>query len=231
MVSEDRGEWKLLKVWECKGCKLLIKDGRRVFDHECGSDDREKEFSDLRNVIEDKNKAIDEANIIIEQQRNNAKGLEDFIKELNKTITNNNNILSDKEKIIEEQKNIIETNKKVIDGQKNTIAEQDMTIEKQKKNQNKVVEKVVYLNGNNQRVGTDEDIQNINVDIWQKHLKVKDSKDNGYREDIEIEIFERGRGKEKIIIKNGKVLKKPDDIIVIGKQEQEGFVIKGIYRN
>ena len=57
------------------------------------------------------------------------------------------------------------------------------------------------------------------------------SKDIGYREEIEFEIFERGKGREKIIIKNGKVVKKPDDIIVIGDHTSEGFIIKGIYKN
>ncbi len=237
MVSDDKGEWKLLKVWQCKKCKLLIRDARQVFDHNCGVDDKEHELSKLRNIIEERNKTIEEFNIVIEQQNHKVQGLENFVKELNAIIAKGNNTISDIERTVEEQKNIIDENKRIIDSQKKAIIEHDITIETLKKNQNKIVEKVVYVNSgtdNNDstgNIGKDEDVQNISVDIWQKHFRVKDSKDNGYREDIEFEIFERGRGKEKIIIKNGKVLKKPDDIIVIGKYEREGFTIKGIYRN
>ncbi len=230
MADESTGEWKLVKAWECKKCKLLIKDGRQIFDHDCTDDSREYELSKLRSVIEDQNKVIEERsntiqeiNKSVEQQKNYIRSLENSIGEFNDIIISRNNAIIDKEDAIEKQKTII-------DDQKKTIIEQSMTIDAQKKNQNKVIEKIVYVDSNANAIAN-ENVQNINVDIWKKDFRVKDSRDGGYREDIEIEIFEKGKGKEKIIIKNGKVLKKPDDIIVIGKHEPDGFAIKGIYRN
>ena len=57
------------------------------------------------------------------------------------------------------------------------------------KSKNKVIEKIVYLekgsssssgldSSNN---GNDNVVHNINVDIWQKDNRIKDSKDSGYR--------------------------------------------------
>lgn len=224
MVSEDNGEWKLLKVWQCKGCKLLIKDGREVFDHTCNAKDREEELSKLRKIIYDQTHVIEEQNSIIDgrdnavrNQNNKIEGLDNFIKELDTAITEKDREVSAKEQVIESLK------KNIIDLEK-TIADQN-------KHQNKVIEKVVYLDKNAPKTGNNGNVENINVDIWQKDFRIKDSKDEGYREEIEFEIFERGKGREKIIIKNGKVMKKPDDIIVIGKHSPEGFIVRGIYRN
>lgn len=224
MANESMGEWKLVKVWECKGCKLLIKDGREVFDHTCTVKDREDELLTLRNIVEQKNLALEERDKFIDGQRNKIYGLDSFIKELKENMENCNNTIRIKDGTIEEQKT-------VINDQKKTIINQEMTIEEQKKNQNKVIEKVVYLEKNESRTAPNKNIENINVDILQKDFRIKDSKDIGYREEIEFEIFERGKGREKIIIKNGKVIKKPDDIIVIGDHTSEGFIIKGIYKN
>jgi len=207
---------------------LLIKDGRQVFDHACST--KEEELTRLRKNIDDLNHSIEEHNIIIGNKDNFASiqneridYLENAIRELKEIMENRNNEVMTKEKIIEDQKMIIDKNKK-------TIINQEMIIEEQKKNQSKVVEKIVYLD-KNAPIGKNTNVENINVDIWQKDFRIKDSKDEGYREEIEFEIFERGKGREKIIIKNGKIVKKPEDIIVIGKHSSEGFIVKGIYRN
>lgn len=231
MAKESAGEWKLIKAWECKKCKLLIKDGRQVFDHKCSLSDKEDELLRLRKIIENQDQTIAEQKVIVENRdkvvdskKEKIDGLENFIKELNESIESKDNDIKIKEQIIEDQKVIIDNNKK-------TIINQEMTIEEQKKNQNKVVEKIVYLEKNAPKIDKGENVENINVDIWQRDYRIKDSKDEGYREEIEFEIFERGKGREKLIIKNGKVVKKPDDIIVIGKHSPEGFIVKGIYRN
>jgi uncharacterized coiled-coil protein SlyX len=246
MADENTGEWKLAKVWECKKCRLLIKDGRKVFDHVCSVKEEEDKLLQLRNILDDKDIALYERDKFIDSQKNKifslenrVNGLENFIKELDETIRvyNNNTIVKDQ--AIEDQKIIIGEQKKTIDSQSMTIEEQRDTLENQKKSKNKVVEKIVYLEKGSGSTpgldspnnGNDNVVRNINVDIWQKDNRIKDSKDSGYREEIEVEIFERGKGKEKIIIKNGKVIKKPDDIIIIGQNTQEGFVVKGIYRN
>lgn len=237
MAKESMGEWKLVKVWECKGCKLLIKDGREVFDHACSPKDEESEISSLRNIIDDKNLALEERDKFVDSQKikiDNQKekidiqkekidGLDSFAEELKGNIEDCNNTIMVKDRIIDEQKT-------VIDDQKKTIINQEMTIEEQKKNNNKVIEKVVYLERSSSRTDN-ENIEKLDVDIFQKDYRIKDEKDKGYRDEIEFEIFERGKGREKIIIKNGKVMKKPDDIIVIGERTSEGFIVKGIYRN
>jgi len=224
MAKDSAGEWKLVKVWECKKCKLLIKDGRNVFDHTCTIKDKEDELLTLRNIIDHKNLALEERDKFIDVHKNKIYGLENFIKELKENIENCNNTVRIKEGLIEEQK-------KVIDDQKKTIINQDMKMDEQKKNRNNVIEKIVYLDRNVSNTTANKNIGSINVDIWQKDFRIKDSKDIGYREEIEFEIFERGKGREKIIIKNGKVIKKPDDIIIIGEHTSDGFITKGIYRN
>jgi chromosome segregation ATPase len=245
MAEDNTGEWKLLKVWECKKCKLLINDGRKVFDHTCTVKEEEDKLLVLRKTIDDRDLSIEERDKFIDGQKikisslnKRIEGLEHFITELNIEISSCNNTVLTRDKVIEEYKMDIESHKKVIDGHKKTIddqhikiEEQNATIENQKKNQGKVVEKVVYLEKGTSNTINDNIISDINVDIWQKNDRIKDSKDSGYREEIDVEIFERGKGKEKIIIKNGKVIKKPDDIIIIGKKTPEGFIIKGIYRN
>lgn len=238
MTSEENGEWQLLKVWKCKKCKLLIHDAREVFDHVCSAKEEENKLLALRKTIEDRDISIDERDKFIDNQKikinalnNRIEGLENFIKELNAAIDGCNNTVATKDKIIEEQKIVIEDHKKIICGQNVTIEEQNSTIENQKKNQGKIVEKVVYLEKGVPNTDENKVVDNINVDIWRKDDRIKDSKDSGYREEIEVEIFERGKGKEKIIVKNGKVIRKPDDIIIIGKNTSSGFIIKGIYRN
>lgn len=223
MASEDKGEWKLLKVWQCKGCKLLIHDGRDVFDHTCSARDKEYELdklrkmlSDLENTIEEQRKIIEDKNKAINNRVTKNEGLENFIKELNSSLA--------------EKDDIIKTRDQAIDDKKKTIIDLERVIAEQKKNSNKVIEKIIYLDKNN-KSEKEEGIENINVDIWQKNDRIKDSKEEGYREEIEVEIFERGKGREKVIIKSGKVIKKPEDIILIGKNSQEGFIVKGIYRN
>jgi chromosome segregation ATPase len=259
MASEDKGEWKLLKVWQCKKCKLLINDGRQVYDHVCTVKEEEDKLLALRKIIYDRDASLEERDKFIDSQRTKidalnkrTEGLEHFITELNIEISSRNNMVGVKDGIIEEQKIAIEEykvaieghkavieecnesiddHKKTIDRQHAEIEEQNLTIENQKKNQVKFVEKVVYLEKGISTGGNDSYINDINVDILQKDAHIKDSKDSGYREEIEVEIFERGKGKEKIIIKNGKVIKKPDDIVIIGKKTPEGFIVKGIYRN
>ena len=245
MAEDNIGEWKLLKVWQCKKCKLLIHDGRKVFDHVCTVKEEEDKLLALRKIIDDRDLSIEERDKFIDDQKTKigslnkrVEGLEHFITELNIEISSCNNTVLAKDQVIEEHKATIESHKKVIDDHKKTIDdrhmkidEQSATIENQKKNNGKVVEKVVYLERGTSNNDNDDIVRNINVDIWQKDDRIKDSKDSGYREEIEVEIFERGKGKEKVIIKNGKVIKKPDDIIIIGKKTSEGFTIKGIYRN
>ncbi len=224
MVSEDKGEWKLLKVWQCKACKLLIKDGRDVFDHTCNAREIEDELAKLRkivaeqqNIIEEQKVIIEEKNKAIEKWNGRTDGLENFIKELNSALVEKDNDIKIKDQIIE--------------NKKKTIIDLEGIIAEQKKSTNKVIEKVVYLDKNTPKTEQNKSVNNINVDIWQKNDRIKDSKDEGYREEIEVEVFERGKGREKVIIKNGKVIKKPDDIILIGKNSQEGFIVKGVYRN
>jgi uncharacterized coiled-coil protein SlyX len=287
MADESTGEFKLLKVWECKKCKSLIKDARKISGHGCTVKEEEDKLLEFRKIIDDRDLALDERDKFIDSQKrkidglvSRIEGLEHFIKELNASIDDYNNAKTIKDELMEKQKLVIEDQKKIvdnlnatieeqrtaandqnaaidakiaiIDGQSSTIEnqritiedqkkiianqnvaieEQRSTIENQKRNQSKIVEKIVYLEKGASNADTDKTVNNINVDIWQKDNRIKDSKDSGYREEIEVEIFERGKGKEKIIIKNGKVMKKPDDIIIIGKSSQEGFIVKGIYRN
>jgi chromosome segregation ATPase len=245
MAEDNMGEWKLLKVWQCNKCKLLIHDKRKVFDHVCTVKEEEDKLLTLRKIIDDRDLSIEERDKFIDDQKikidslgKRVEGLEHFITELNIEIHSRNNTVEAKDKIIEEYNVAIESHKKTIDDHKKTIGEQHIkieeqnaTIENQKKNKDKVVEKVVYLEKGTSNISNDNTISDINVDIWQKDDRIKDSKDGGYREEIDVEIFERGKGKEKVIIKNGKVIKKPDDIIIIGKKTSEGFIIKGIYRN
>lgn len=238
MTSEEDGEWQLLKVWKCKKCKLLIHDAREVFDHVCSAKEEEDRLLTLRKIIEDRDISLGERDTYIDNQKmkigvinSKVESLENFIKELDAAIDSCNNTVTERDKTIEEYKTTINDQKKIISGQNVTIEEQKTIIENQKKNSCKVVEKVVYLEKGVSHKGSDNIVDNINVDIWKKDNRIKDSKDSGYREEIEVEIFERGKGKEKIIIKNGKVIKKPEDIIIIGKNTQDGFIVKGIYRN
>jgi hypothetical protein len=258
MANGNIGEWKLLKVWECNKCKSLIKDARKVYDHVCSEKEEEDKLLALRKIIDDRDILLEERDKFIDDQKikicsldKRIEGLEHFIKELNTAIDGYNKTVVMKDKIIEDQRTTIEGNKKLIEDSTRAIEEQkisienhEKTIEEQKisiedhekiienqKNRGKVVEKVVYLEKGSPNNGNDKLINGINVDILQKDYHIKDSKDIGYREEIEIEIFERGKGKEKVIIKNGKVIKKPDDIIIIGKNMPEGFIVKGIYRN
>lgn len=258
MASEEQGEWKLLKIWECKGCKLLLR-GERIFDHSCTTDGKDDPILRLRNTIDNQLHTIDGLNTTIESrestinnQNKKIDGLENFIKELNDIlevryidIEKKDKVLEDHTKVIEDQKividnqtKVIEDQKKTIENDKKTITDREIFIEKQNKNQNKVVEKVVYIEknmstieGNGDGDNFETSVENINVDIWNRDDRIKDSKDEGYREEIEFEMFERGKGREKVIIKSGKVVKKPNDIIVIGKKSPEGFIVKGIYRN
>jgi uncharacterized protein (DUF3084 family) len=266
MTDESMGEWKLLKAWECRKCKLLIKDARKVYDHVCSAKEEEDKLLALRKIIDDRDLSLEERDKFIDGQKikigtldRRIEGLEHFIKELNvaidgynntaevkdkiieelniaikelrETVDGCNNTTAEKDKIIEKQNIAIEDHKKTIYNQRATIEEQNATMENRKKNNGKVVEKIVYLEKGTSNIGNDNVISDINVDILQRDSRIKDSKDSGYREEIEVEIFERGKGKEKIIIKNGKVIKKPDDIIIIGKNTPEGFIVKGIYRN
>jgi len=238
MAKENTGEWKLLKVWECKKCKLLIRDGREVFDHACTEEEKEDVLLRLKNIIKAKDLALEERDKFVDGQRSKIVSLEIFVKELEDVIADFNSGIQAKDKTIDEQKLAIdeqkfaiEEQKITIEEQKKTIISQNITIEDQKKNQNKVIEKIVYLEANASKTNSNNAVESISVDILQRDNRIKDSKDSGYREEIDIEIFERGKGREKIIIKNGKVIKKPDDIIIIGENTSEGFIIKGIYRN
>lgn len=234
MANEEAGEWKLLKVWQCGKCKLLIHDGRKIYDHRCNEKDKEEEILRLRKNIEDLQKIIGEHSIIVENKntiidsnKNRIQGLENFIEELN-------NAIADKDKNVKNCEQTINEKRKIIIELESEIAEL-------KKQSSKVVEKVIYVDQNIKNIDTNEEsndeysnnhiIDNINVDILQRIDRIKDSKDEGYREEIEFEIFAKGKGREKIIVKNGKVVKKPNDIILIGKRSPEGFIIKGIYRN
>lgn len=221
MTSEDKGEWKLVRVWECEKCKLLLKNGREVYGHECDPEKIKDELLSLGKIIEEQKEVEQQLKLYIENlknitedrdryiatQRNRVIGLENFIKELNEVIDDHNKIVETRDETIKELNGII-------DDQKKTIIDQS-----------------VYIDNNGSKAGGNINIENINVDIWNKDYNIKDSKDSGYREEIEVEIFERGKGKERIIIKNGKVVKKPDDIVIIGKNMPEGFIVKGIYRN
>lgn len=197
----------------------------------------DKRIEGLEHFIKELNAAIDGYNSasatkdkVIEEQKIVIEGHKKIIEDCNETIEEQNVVIEDSNKTIEEQNVAIEGYKKTIEGQKSTIEDHKKTIENQK-NSGKVVEKVVYLEKGAPSISNGTIINDINVDILQKDDHIKDSKDSGYREEIEVEIFERGKGKEKVIIKNGKVIKKPDDIIIIGKKTPEGFIIRGIYRN
>ncbi len=233
MAKESAGEWKLLKVWQCKTCRSLIKDGREVFEHTCNIKEREEELSRLRKIIEELNHTVDEKDIVIKNQKTLIEGRDRTIENQNSKIAGLENFIEELNSSIIEKGIEIKNKEQIIDELKTNIIDKEKVITDLNKRQSKVVEKIIYLDKNVPKSESDEEgrIENINVDIYQKNDRIKDSKDEGYREEIEVEIFERGKGREKIIVKNGKVIKKPEDIILIGKNSSEGFVVKGIYRN
>ncbi len=154
-----------------------------------------------------------------------------------------NNIIKEKAeedqyKIIEEQKKTIEGHRRAIDSQKRSIDDRDRTIDEQriviKKKKRIIKDKDIETRGTNnniQKINNNGDNGGINVHILEEGKPIKDSKNIGYREDIEIEIFEKGKGKDRIIIKNGRLTKKPDYIDIIGENTPDGFVMRGIYKN
>lgn len=239
VCSEKEEEDKLLvlrKIIDDRDVSLEERD-KFIDDQKIKIGSLDKRIEGLEHFIKELNAAIDGYNKtvamkdkIIEEQKIAIEDHKKTIEDITKTIEEQNITIEDINKTIEEQNKTIEGHKKAIEEQKLTIEEQQKTIENQK-NRGKVVEKVVYLEKGSPNINNDAIINDINVDILQRDDHIKDSKDSGYREEIEVEIFERGKGKEKVIIKNGKVIKKPDDIIIIGKKMQDGFIVKGIYRN
>ena len=287
MSGELKGEWKLLKIWECHKCKALFRDERRVSEHTCEIKENELTISnkiiekqkgiinDQKVTIEDKDlsiknqkNAIDSQKAIIDEQKgvindqkvtiDEQKGvindqkvtIEDrdlSIKNQKNAIDNQKAIIDeqnmlikmkeeeDQNKIIEDQKRIIEVHRRAIESQKRTIDDRDILIGDQKRTietQKKIIrdkemeEKVV-----NKNIPKFDETNNggIHAHVLEKGKPIKDSKE-GYREDTEIEIFEKGKGKDRIIIKNGRLTKKPDYIDIIGEYTSEGFVMKGIYK-
>jgi hypothetical protein len=282
MSEELKGEWKLLKIWECRKCKALVRDERRVSEHMCEIKENElitsnktieeqkRVIVEQKNIIEEQkgiidgqkgtvedrdlsigkqNETIKNHKETIENQRKMIVGQNKSIEYYKKTIDNQKVIIDEqnkliKEKVEEDQNKIIEDQKRTIDGhrraiesQKRSIDDRDIiinnqkrTIEDQKKiiRDNEIEEKVV--NNNIQQINN-KDNGGIHVHVLERGKLIKDSKDTGYREDTEIEIFEKGKGKDRIIIKNGRLTKKPDHIDIIGEYTPEGFVMKGIYKN
>lgn len=261
MLDGPRGEYKLLKVWECHKCKTLIRLGIDVSRHTCNINENELTLSNK--VVEEQKSLIEEQKSIIEGQKIKIGNINDLIEEHKKTIESQNKSIEyykktiesqkfiigknnkfikekledDQYKVIEDQKNIIERYIKTIESQKRSIQERDITIDKQNgiiENQKKIIrdndleEKTIkkeipkIVDKNNGK---------ICVHILKEGRQIRDSKDVGYRENIEIDIFEKGKGKDRIIIKNGKLTKKPADIDIIGEYTSEGFIMKGIYKN
>ncbi len=335
MADELKGEWKLLKIWECRRCKALIRFGRNISDHKCNIDENEllvqnKTIDEQKRIIEyqirtieDQNKVSDEKDKYIEKQKkeiedqnklseekvkyienqkeeieqqlklseDTCKEKDDIIKEKDKTIEEHKNIINiqkvsidNRDRSIEDQKRTIESNRKAIDNltvkavsRDKVIAEQTRVIDQNKliAAQSKIAEqkviteneedidqqikltnsKMLLSEENNikedlyieeevgeryeieekkvidiPKINIGDDGEKIDVDIWKSNYPIKDSKDIGYRGDIEVEIFEKGKGKKRLIIKNGKVIKKPDDIEIIGEYISDGFIVKGIYK-
>jgi len=280
--EELKGEWKLLKIWECRKCKALIRDERRVSDHRCEIKENEltignKTIEEQKGIIEKQKNIIEEQKGVIDSQKVTVETRDITIGKQNETIKNHKETIEnqkkmiigqnksieshkktidnqkviieeqnklikekaeeDQTKVIEDQKKIIEGHRRAIESQKRSIDDRDIAIEDQKRtieSQKKIIRdkdvegKVVSKdipnidNGNN---------DGIHVHILEKGKPIKDSKDKGYREDTEIEISEKGKGKDRIIIKNGKLTKKPDYIDIIGEYTSDGFVMKGIYKN
>jgi len=274
MSGELKGEWKLLKVWECHKCKELIKDGRRVSEHKCEIrendlvisnktiEEQKKIIDDQKTDLENQRKVIDEQKTTIENQKNAIGSHKATIKDQKKTIEDQNKtieyykktiesqnmvideknkfikekIAEDQYKIIEDQKKTIEGHKRAIDSQRRSIEERDMTIDEQKKiidNQKKIIREKELdektINKNIPKIDNKEN-NGVYVHIWNHGKTIKDSKDTGYREDMEIDIFAKGRGRDRIIIKNGKVVKKPEDIEIIGTNSPTGFIVQGMYK-
>jgi hypothetical protein len=311
MAEETEGEIKLLKVWECRKCKALIRYGKSVYDHKCNiSEDGWKEDKRLlegqksfveeqKKIIEDKDKFIEDQKNRLEEKDNSITNLKDEIEKHKNEIDESNKKLAILDKSIYEQKIIIEDKGKVLDEKNRVIGAQNESIEKQKtiikeyekvmdnqkrvidsnekviKDQNEVIsdlksaikekeetasEKIlsnigdIDLDVDIGNIDIDKEIGNIKekkiekgkdliktdkkftgeqiyVDIWSPGVSIKDSKDLGFRPDLDIELFEKGKGKKRIIIRAGRVNKKPDDIDIIGKYTPEGFIIKGIQKN
>ena len=282
MSGELKGEWKLLKVWECHRCKTLIRSGRNISDHKC--DIKEDELSvvnrtieEQKNIIEEQKKAIEEQKNIIDSQKGGIEDRDKFIDNQKNVINGNKNTIKDQKRTIEEQNKGIEYYKKTIENQNAVIEEQNKvikdkaaedhykiiedqkttienyrrTIENQKismddkdriaNDQKKIIEdqKRIIRDQEIKEKTTKKNISNINnkdnggicVHVWEEGKYIKDSKNIGYREDIEIDVFAKGRGRDRIIIKNGRLIKKPDDIEIIGEQTPDGFIMKGIYKN
>src|SRR3990167_11131911 len=110
MADESMGEWMLIKAWECKKCKLLLR-GSRIHDHVCNIEDREDQLSKLRKIIDNQNHVIEEQkitienkDIVIDSRNTRIDGLENFIKELNSLLEDKDNDIKIKGHIIEEQK-------------------------------------------------------------------------------------------------------------------------------
>lgn len=307
MAEELKGEYKLLKVWECHRCKALIRHGRDISDHKCSVKESEwnKTIENQTKTIDEKNKIIDDQKITIENhiktiiEKNNIidshkmviddknKVIEEhkkIIEERDSIIANKNDIienqkslLDDKDRYILNQKNTIEDQNRIVDEQLKVSEEKDRTIENQKRviesrdkvigDQNKVISDLKNAIREKEETVVEEKIRDtmddfrdlisekendehiigkipkadknvdkqyggeqIYVDIWEPGKSIKDSKNLGYREDIEIEVFEKGKEKKRVIIKSGRVIKKPDDIDIIGKYTPEGFIIKGIQK-
>lgn len=62
--------------------------------------------------------------------------------------------------------------------------------------------------------------------IWKPYMSIKN------QETCEIEITEKignsGKVKRKVKIQNGKVIEKPRDVIILGKETPDGFIIEGL---
>ncbi len=280
--GELRGEWKLLKVWECHRCKTLIRMGRETSTHKCDVEENElsignKTIEELKRVIGEQKELVENQKIIIEDrdklienQKNAIGSHKSTIKDQKKTIDDQkktiddqnkaveyykkaidsqkvvideqNRLIKDKaeedqNKIIEDQKRTMEGHRRAIDSQKRSIDDRDRIIDDQKKviesQKRIIIDKDIEENVVNKNIPNigNKDNGGIKVHILEEGKQIKDSKDAGYRENIEIEIFEKGKGKDRIIIKNGRLTKKPDDIDIIGEYTSEGFIMKGIYKN
>lgn len=286
--DELKGEWKLLKIWECRRCKVLIRDERRVSDHRCDIkeneltignktieeqkniiekqqgiiEDRDLKIGEQKNIIEEQKITIADRDLKIVKQNETIKNHKDTIENQkkmiigqNKSIESHKNTINDQKviiyeqnnlikektgedqnKIIDDQKRIIEGHKRAIESQKRSIDDRDIFIEDQKRtieNQKKIIrdkEIEEKVDNNNIPKINNENNGGICVYILEKGKSIKDSKDIGYRDDTEIEIFEKGKGKDRIIIKNGKLIKKPDYIDIVGEDTSEGFLMKGILK-
>lgn len=62
----------------------------------------------------------------------------------------------------------------------------------------------------------------MEVETWKPGIALQEG------ETCVMRLTERGKGKRKVVIKNGKIIEKPEDVDILGINTPFGFVIKGL---